>query len=190
MEALKLGLKEEELMPLVKAWRAANSNIEKFWGDVEKAAMASVRKKTVVSLQEGLEFSTEDGILFIRLPSGRRLAYAKAAVITSASGFKSKLTYEGLNQDTKQWVRLSTYGGKLVENIVQATARDCLAEAMLRLEEAGYKIVLHCHDEVVLEVPNGFGSLEEVQDIMATPISWAKGLPLRAEAFESGYYRK
>jgi DNA polymerase len=98
------------------------------------------------------------------------------------------LTYEGYEQG--KWGRLKTYGGKLVENIIQATARDCLAEAMLRLDAAGYKIVMHVHDEVVLEVPAGKGSLEEIEELMSRPISWAPGLPMKTDGFETDYYMK
>jgi DNA polymerase len=190
MGALKFGLTEKELPELVASWRNANPNIVKLWGEVERAAVKAVRDSTAVRLQQGIEFSVEGGILFIRLPSGRKLAYVNPRLERDERYDKPKITYEGLEPSTKQWGRLSTYGGKLTENIVQALARDCLAEAMLRLEEAGYKIVMHVHDEVVLEVPCGFGSVEEVQEIMARPIAWAKGLPLTAEVFETGYYKK
>jgi DNA polymerase bacteriophage-type len=190
MGALKLGLTEKELPDLVIAWRNSNPHIVRLWSEVEKAAVKVVRDNTAVRMQQSIEFSTEDGILFIRLPSGRKLAYVNPRLERDERYDKPKITYDGLEQTTKQWGRLSTYGGKLTENIVQAIARDCLAEAMLRLEEAGYKIVMHVHDEVVLEVPCGFGSVEEVQEIMASPIAWAKGLPLTAEVFETGYYKK
>ena len=95
-----------------------------------------------------------------------------------------------MEQSSRQWVRISTYGGKLTENIVQAVARDCLAEAMLRLDKAGCRIVMHVHDEIVIDAPNGFGSLEDVLNIMGQPIPWAKGLKLKAEGFESQFYRK
>lgn len=190
MGALKMGLSEEELPELVAAWRNSNQNIVKFWGDVEAAAIKAVRDKTIVTIQHGIEFSFESGILFIKLPSGRKLSYVRPRLETDERFNKPMITYEGAEQGTKQWGRLNTYGGKLVENIVQGAARDCLAEAMLRLDKAGYKIVMHIHDEVVLDVPYGFGSLEEVEKIMATPIEWAKGLPLRADSFESSYYKK
>src|SRR5690606_24067702 len=102
---------------------------------------------------------------------------------------KDKLTYEG-NEQGKQWGRISTYGGKLAENVTQGIARDCLAVTMLRLHEAGYKIAFHVHDEVVLDVPEGFGSREEVEEIMKRPINWAPGLPLDADSFETDYYKK
>lgn len=190
MGALKMGLEEEELPELVASWREANPNIVQFWWEVEKAAISAVREKRTVSLCHGLVFSYESGALFIRLPSGRRLAYVRPRIETDERFGKPTLTYEGAEQGTKQWGRLKTYGGKLVENIVQATARDCLAEALLRLDSLGYRIVMHVHDEVVLDVPYGFGSVEEVAAIMGEPIAWAPGLPLRADAFETDYYRK
>jgi DNA polymerase len=190
MGALRLGLSEKELSELVAAWRKANPKIVRLWEEAEKACTAAIRENTPAYINQGIEFFVERGILFVRLPSGRRLAYIRPA-LEAGDGYKKwEITYEGIEQPKKQWGRLSTYGGKLVENIVQAIARDCLAEAMLRLEEAGYKIVMHCHDEVVLEVPFGFGSVEEVQEIMGRPIDWAKGLCLTAEAFEAEYYRK
>jgi len=191
MGALKMGLKEEELPKIIRSWRQANPHIVQFWYDVERAAIEAVRDKTAVHLHHGLVFSYESGIMFIRLPSGRRLAYVRPRIEIDERFNKPVLTYEGMDQTTKQWARLNTYGGKLVENIVQATARDCLAEAMLRVDAAGYRIVMHVHDEVVLEVPHGSsGSLEEVCEIMGQPIKWAPGLPLRADGFEADYYKK
>jgi DNA polymerase len=190
MGALKLGLSEKELSELVAAWRKANPKIVRLWEEAEKACTAAIRENTPAYINQGIEFFVERGILFVRLPSGRRLAYIRPALETGDGYKKREITYEGTEQAKKQWGRLSIYGGKLVENIVQAIARDCLAEAMVNLEEAGYKIVMHCHDEVVLEVPFGFGSVEEVQEIMGRPIEWAKGLYLTAEGFEAEYYRK
>jgi DNA polymerase len=190
MGASKMGIKEQELPELVASWRNANRNIVKLWSHIEAAATTVVRDKTSVSTEHNIVLSYEKGILFIKLPSGRKLSYISPRLEIDENYNKSVLTYEGVDGITKQWTRLKTYGGKLTENIVQAIARDCLADAMLRLEASGYKIVMHIHDEVVLDVPFGFGSLEEVNDIMAFPIHWAKGLPLRAEAFEAEYYKK
>ncbi|WP_446898818.1 DNA polymerase [Clostridium sp. LBM24168] len=190
MGAVKMGLKEEELPEIVAAWRKSNSNIVRLWKKIETAAIKSVDEKKVVKMQYGLEFSCRGGVLFIKLPSGRSLAYVRPRIETDVRFNKPKLTYEGIEQGTKQWGRLSTYGGKLTENIVQAIARDCLAEAMLRLDKAGYKIVFHVHDEVILDVPNGFGSLNEVNKIMGESIEWAPGLPLKADGFETSYYKK
>ncbi|WP_147565107.1 DNA polymerase [Clostridium tyrobutyricum] len=190
MGAVKMGLKEDELPEIVAAWRKSNSNIVKLWRKIETAAIKSVDEKKVVKMQYGLEFSCRGGVLFIKLPSGRSLAYVRPRIETDVRFNKPKVTYEGIEQGTKQWGRLNTYGGKLTENIVQAIARDCLAEAMLRLHRAGYKIVFHVHDEVILDVPNGFGSLNEVNKIMGEPIKWAPGLPLKADGFETSYYKK
>ena len=190
MGALKQGLTEDELPGLVTAWRHASPNIVQFWWDVGKAAMDAVREKKSVSLQYGLTFSVESGIMFIRLPSGRRLAYVRPRIEINERFNKPALTHEGSDQKTKQWGRLYTYSGRLVENIVQATARDCLAEAMLRLDDAGYKIRMHVHDEVVLDVPHGSSTLEKVCEITGQRIEWAPGLPMRADGFETDYYKK
>jgi DNA polymerase len=138
-----------------------------------------------------LNFSVEKNIAFIKLPSGRRLAYVRPE-LQRHKRFQGKeeITYMGVDQTSRKWSRLGTYGGKLVENIVQAIARDCLAESLVRLENAGYKTVMHVHDEVVLEVPSGWSSAEQVAEIMGRDIEWASGLPLRADAFETDYYRK
>lgn len=190
MGALKMGLEEAELPDLVKLWRQSNPNITKLWWDVEKAAFTAVREKQTVQMQYGLTFSYESGIMFIRLPSGRRLAYVRPKLENDDRFNKPKLTYEGTDQKTKQWGRTDTYGPKLVENIIQAISRDCLAEALLRVAAAGYKAVMHVHDEAVLEEPYGRGSLEDVCKIMSQPIKWAPGLPLGADGFEGVYYKK
>ncbi len=190
MGALDMGLTEEELKPLVNTWRKSNPNIVKLWWNVEAAAIKAVKEKVDVKMQYGLEFSYRSGILFIKLPSGRSLAYVRPRVELDDRFNKDKLTFEGVVPGTRKWGRVDTYGGKLVENIIQAIARDCLAVSMLRLDKVGYKIVTHVHDEVVLDVPKDKGSLEEVESIMGQSISWAPGLPLNAEGFETGYYKK
>ena len=190
MGALNMGLTEDELPELVAAWRKSNPNIVKLWWDIENAAISAVKEMETVNMQYGLKFSYRSGILFITLPSGRSLAYIRPRIEIDERFGKDKLTYEGIEPNTRKWGRVDTYGGKLTENIIQAIARDCLAESMLSLDDRGYKIAFHVHDEVVLDVPNNFGSLEEVEDIMGMDISWAPGLPLRAEAFESNYYKK
>jgi len=187
MGALDMGVAEDELKPLVAAWRAANPNITRFWWDVDKGALKAVRDKMPQAVGK-IKFYVESGILFISLPSGRKLSYIKPKIELNKFG-REGVTYEGIGEG-KQWCRIDTYGPKLVENIVQATARDCLAEAMLSIDQAGYKIVMHVHDEVVIEAPTGFGSLDEVCRIMGQPLSWAEGLALRADGFETGFYRK
>ena len=179
----------DDYQDIIDRWRAASPNIVKFWYSVERAAVKAVKDRTSVQLQHGLTFSYESGVLFVRLPSGRRLAYAKPELKDHHKFDKLSLTYEG-SIDNGGWGRDHTYGGKLTENIVQATARDCLAEAMVKVEAAGYPIALHVHDEIVADVPIGFGSLKEMEEIMSQPISWAPGLPLNADGFETEYYKK
>jgi len=190
MGAINMGLNEEELKPLVDTWRRSNPNIVKLWWDIEDAAIRAIRDRKTVNMQYGLKFSYRSGILFITLPSGRSLAYIRPRIEIDERFNKDKLTYEGTEPGTRKWGRVDTYGGKITENIIQAVARDCLAESMIRLDKAGYKIAFHVHDEVVLDVPKNFGSLEEVEEIMGESIAWAPGLPLGAEAFESNYYKK
>lgn len=190
MGALEGGIPEEELPEIVQLWRKASPHITKFWYDVDTAAKkAIVTAEPVKIRQGGLLFTREKGALFITLPSGRRLAYIHPKIGTNRFGSES-ITYMGMSQTANKWDRLETYGGKLVENIVQAVARDCLAAAMLRLTKAGYKICAHIHDEVVIEAPIGTGSLDDVIDIMCTPEPWTKGLILNAAGFENPYYMK
>lgn len=190
MGAPKMGLKEEELRGIVAAWRKSNPNIVKLWREIENAAIKAVSENRVVKIRQGLQFSCRSRVLFIKLPSGRSLAYVRPRIEMDVRFNKPKLTYEGIEQGTKQWGRISTFGGKLTENIVQAIARDCLGEAMIRLDKAGYKIIFHVHDEVILEVPKGFGSLESVNEIMGQAMTWASNLPLKAAGFETDYYKK
>ncbi|SHF23741.1 DNA polymerase [Seinonella peptonophila] len=182
MGALEMGLSEEELFELVSRWRKANLRIVQFWRDVENAALRAIKEVTTVSLPKGLAFQYEPGMLFLRLPSGRRLAYVRPCVDKDDQLNKDFLTYKIGSQREK------TYGGKLVENIVQAVARDCLAESMLRLDQAGYNMVMHVHDEIVAD--QAHGSIKEMSAIMSEPIPWAPGLPLAAEGFMSAYYKK
>ena len=188
MGALDMGITEEELPELVAQWRLANPAIVQFWRDVDAAAKTAISNQTTVPLQKGLNFIYEPGALFIALPSGRRLAYLNPRVEPHHKWNRDKITFEGWEQGRHG--RIDTYGGKLTENIVQATARDCLGEAMIRLHKAGYKIAFHVHDEVVLDVPIGQGSVEEVNEIMSEPMPWAPGLPLTADGFECDYYQK
>ena len=187
MGAIDMGIPEEELPELVSQWRAANPHITKFWWDVDAASMKAVKEKTTVTCGN-LTFSYRAGMLFITLPSGRRLSYVKPRLETNRFG-RAAITYEGVGE-SKKWMRIETYGAKLTENIVQATARDLLAQAMLRLRAAGYKIVMHVHDEAVCEVPEGVSSVEEVCRIMSEVPSWAAGLPLNADGYECAFYKK
>lgn len=187
MGALQMGVEEEELPGLVTTWRNANPNITAFWWAVDAAAMSAVRDKKPSRVGR-VAFEYTSGILFITLPSGRKLSYVKPRMGVNKFG-REGLTYEGVGE-SKKWMRLETYGPKLTENIVQATSRDILAESMKRLETAGYQIVCHVHDEVVIEAPMGVGSIEEINGIMAVNPEWADGLPLSAAGFESPFYKK
>lgn len=187
MGAIDMGIPEEELPELVSQWRAANPHITKFWWDVDATSKKAVREKTRVDLGN-VAFEYRSGILFITLPSGRRLSYVKPRMETNRFD-RPAITYEGVGE-SKKWMHIETYGAKLTENIVQGTARDLLAQAMLRLRAAGFEIVMHVHDEAVCEVPEGVSSVEEVCRIMAEQPAWAKGLPLNADGYECAFYKK
>ena len=187
MGALDMGLAESELSMLVSSWRNSNPKITRFWHQTGKAAMEAVMHKTETKAGK-IKFICCNDILFITLPSGRKLSYIKPRISLNKFN-KQGLSYEGIGPN-KKWIRIDTYGPKLVENIVQAVARDILAEAMLRLDNAGFHIVMHIHDEIVLEVPYGVSSEEEVCRIMTKVPLWAEGLPLNAEGYECTYYKK
>ena len=186
MGALNMGLHEEELKPLVDAWRQANPNIVRLWWDIDRAASTCVREKTATQCR-GIKFIYQSGMMFVVLPSGRRLVYVKPKIGFNRYGNES-VTFEGVGEQ-KKWLRLESYGPKFVENIVQATARDILAEAMLRLDTRGYKIVMHVHDEAVIEAPAD-ASLEDICGVMGQTPAWAKGLLLRADGYVCDFYKK
>ena len=186
MGALNYGVAEEELKPLVDAWRAANPRITQFWWDVDRAATTCVREKTNAETH-GIRFRYQSGMMFVTLPSGRSLVYVKPRMGENRYG-KESVTYEGVGEQ-KKWLRLESYGPKFVENIVQGTARDILAESMLRLNAAGYRIVMHVHDEAVIEAP-AETSLEDICAVMGQPPVWAKGLLLRADGYVCDFYMK
>lgn len=186
MGALNYSLNEEELKPLVDAWRQSNPRIVKFWWDVDRAAATCVRDR-VPAETHGIRFFYQSGMMFIVLPSGRKLVYVKPKMGVNRYGSES-VTYEGVGEQ-KKWLRLESYGPKFVENIVQATARDILVEAMHRLEAAGYSIVMHVHDEAVIEAPAD-ASLDDICAIMGQPPSWADGLLLRADGYVCDFYQK
>lgn len=184
MGAIEMGLTEDELPPLVDAWRQTNPNIVKFWWDVDRAVMEAVKYKHMTS-SYGLTFSCRSGILFITLPSGRNLAYVKPKVGTNKFGGEC-ITYEGIGS-TKKWERLDSYGPKFVENIVQATSRDILCYAMKTLRCCS--IVMHIHDELVIEADPRM-SLDVLCDQMGRTPPWAKGLKLRADGYITPFYKK
>ena len=194
MGALRGGLSEEELPDIVKRWRTANPAIVRCWKAVEQAAIQAVESGRAVQTH-GLVFCREADIqngqdfLTILLPSGRKLFYARPHLGVNQWGNKA-LSYYGIDQNTKKWTPVDTYGGKLVENCVQAIARDCLAINIDRLESAGFPVVFHVHDEVVLELPESEANLDAVVYIMSQPVSWAPGLPLNADGWVGNYYTK
>lgn len=185
MGAIQMGLDETELKPLVDAWRLSNAKIVDLWWSIDNSVKRCIKERCKTQTH-GIVFLYESGLLFITLPSGRRLAYVKPRMGLNKFGGES-VTYEGATG--KKWERIESYGPKFTENIVQATARDILAEAMLRLDKAGYRIVMHVHDEAVIEAPAG-SSLEKICAIMGETPDWAKGLLLRADGYVCDFYRK
>ena len=184
MGALEMGLSEDELPALVSAWRQSNPKIVQFWWAVDRAVMDAVKNKTTTKTH-GIVFSARNGMLFITLPSGRNLSYVKPKIGTNRFGGDC-ITYEGVGS-TKKWERLDSYGPKFVENIVQATSRDILCYAMQTLRCCS--IVMHIHDEVVIEADRRM-SLQAVCDQMGRTPPWAKGLQLRADGYETDFYKK
>jgi DNA polymerase len=186
MGALESGMTENELKPLVDAWRQSNPNIVQLWWDVDQATKEAVKER-ITTNTHGIRFSYESGFLFITLPSGRRLAYVKPRIGMNAFG-STCVTYEGVG-GTKKWERIETYGPKVVENLCQSISRDLLCHAMQQLESAGCRIVMHIHDEVVIEAPMDM-EIDEVGRIMSIVPSWADGLMLSAAGYEAEFYMK
>ena len=184
MGALEAGMTEEELQPLVDSWREANPNIVRFWWDVDRAVKDCIRQR-VPTETHGLHFDYRSAMLFITLPSGRRLAYVKPRIGENQFGGES-VTYMGVG-GTKKWERLESYGPKFVENIVQGTARDILCYAMQTLKNCS--IVAHVHDEIIIEADRRM-SLSAVCEQMGRTPPWAKGLTLRADGYECEFYQK
>ena len=190
MGAYNMNLCESELIEIVKAFRSSNPNIVKLWNNAQKAFIEAVKNKSVVHIDKNISFIYEGNILFIKLPSGRRLSYIRPKIDYNNIFNKYIITYEGIDPTTKKSKRLTTYGGKLVENIVQAIARDVLAQSMINLKNHGFNIVMHVHDEIVLEVEDKISSIEEICEIMCKENKYLKGLKLKADGFESKYYKK
>ena len=182
---------EEELQAVVDSWRNANPKIVKLWRLCEIAVRTAIEEHRTVRLQHGLEFSYINHNLFIKLPGGRKLCYWDTKLKMDPRDGREHIVYMGVNQETKQWGETETYGGKLVENIVQATARDCLAVAMTRVSKLGYKIVMHVHDEMIVDVPvEDTRALDTINACMAEPIDWAPDLPLKGDGYETTFYKK
>lgn len=194
MKAMDRGgsIPEEELQSVVDQWREANPHIVKLWRTCELAARTAILEHRAVRVARGLvTYSYRHGNLCVQLPSGRSLCYWGCRLKPDPAKGRDSIVYMGVNQTTKQWGETETYGGKLVENIVQAVARDCLAEAMQRVSAMGYEIVMHIHDEMVVDVPlEDRDALARINAAMGAPISWAPGLPLKGDGYECDFYRK
>lgn len=195
MGALNMGLSEEELPDIVSRWRKANPRIKDLWYTCENAALGVMKTGKAAGINKGIIFSRDydisSGLDFftVTLPSGRKLFYPHPFLGENQFG-KQALHYYGVGQQNKKWSVQSTYGGKLTENIVQAIARDCLAVTLKRLEDAGLQVVMHIHDEAVIDCPKDKISVDEACELMGHPIPWAEGLPLKAAGFEAEYYMK
>lgn len=193
MGALNMGLAEEELPDIVQRWRNANPRIRDLWYAVEQAALTTMQMAQPQGIN-GLIFRYEGELMYgqsfltVQLPSGRKLFYPKPFLKENQFG-KMAIHYYTVGQQTKKWEVASTYGGKMTENIVQAIARDCLAETLRRIEQLGLQVVFHVHDEVIIDAPMEV-TAEQICDLMAEPISWAPGLLLKGAGFESSYYMK
>lgn len=192
MGALRMGIPEDDLPDIVRRWRDTNRRIVDLWYSLEAAAIDTVRtgkSNAVRGLIFALEGDREKMFLTILLPGGRKLFYAQPHLVKNNRG-RDQLYYWGQNQTSRKWEAIDTYGGKLAENCVQAIARDCLAEAILRLETAGYPVAFTVHDEVVLDVPAEKADLDDVCRIMARPVPWAHDLPLKADGWVGSFYTK
>lgn len=194
MGALDMGIPEEDLPDIVSRWREANKRIRDLWYKMDSAAVqiitqgGSVGVNGVIISRE-FNYSQNTDYMTITLPSGRKLYYISPQIGVNKWD-KPSISYMGMDQTSKKWKRIETYGGKLVENCVQAIARDCLALSIERLKEAGYEVVFHIHDEVVIECDKEKASLDDVVKIMSEPIPWAVGLPLGADGWVGDFFRK
>ncbi len=193
MGALNMGLAEEELPDIVQRWRSANPRIRDLWYAVEQAALTTMQTAQPQGIY-GLIFRYEGDLVYgqsfltVQLPSGRKLFYPKPFLQENQFG-KMAIRYYTVGQQTRKWEVASTYGGKMTENIVQAIARDCLAETLKRIDRMGLQVVFHVHDEVIIDAPVSI-TVDEICDLMAEPIPWAPGLILKGAGFESDYYMK
>ena len=193
----QMGLSDVEMMSLVRKWREANPAIVALWKELDEASKESVRyHRPVKCTCRNLVFSADDDYMTIKLPSGRKLFYKqpgfKAKYIGRSTKPTSSLCYYGLNQETKQWAQIDTYGGKICENAVQSIARDLLANSMLNVSAAGYYIVAHIHDEILVEIPedNAKEHYNKIVELMSIAPDWAKDLPLRADGYITKFYLK
>lgn len=188
MGALRMGLDEVELKPLVDAWRDANPAVVQFWHDIEQAAITTVETRTPTQVGR-IRLSYRSGCLFIALPSGRELCYPRPRLGENRFGMTSIL-FDGVDGTTRKWGPIETYGGKLTENLVQAAARDLLTHAMHHVDAAGHRIVMHIHDEIVVDEPADGAGVEDIVTLMTRLPCWADGLPLDADGYECSFYMK
>ncbi len=193
MGGSKLGLTEYEERETVKLWREANPRIVRFWSIIEKAAITAIKTGKTVTINRGITVGYRWGMLLITLPSGRTICYPRARISMEYDdgwrGDHEVIEYEGLNQTTKKWEVLRTYGGKLTENIVQATARDILGAVMLRARRENLPVVFHVHDEIIVDAPAD-RPLTDVEALFSEPIEWCRGLPLKGAGYSTPYYLK
>ena len=193
MGGSRLGLTEAEMVDIVRKWRDSNPNIVRLWRVVEKAAITAIKTGSPVEIHRGVVIARRWGMLTVTLPSGRTMCYPRATVGTETGdgwrGDHSIIEYEGVNQTTKKWGKVRTYGGKLTENLVQAIARDILGVVILRAKAAGLPVVFHIHDEIIVEAPHG-RTLEEVETLFSEPIDWCSELPLKGAGYSTPYYLK
>ena len=181
------AIPDDEIDGIITSWRNASPNITRLWKKYEAAAVAAIKEHRKATVGK-VAFECKSNNLFVKLPSGRKICYWGAK--TAVNGFgKDEVQYYGVNQTTRKWELTNTYGGKLVENVIQATARDCLAEKLIEAERRGFNVVAHVHDEMIIEAPENT-DMKEVDDLMSEPITWAQGLPLKGGTYECGYYRK
>ena len=184
------GMTEEEMADLVAKWREASPHIVALWKSLEDAAIRCIKRgKPTISTVGYIRFDMEDGVMWMTLPSGRRIAYWGAAMGQDKWG-RPSMTYMSLNQTTRKWERAESFGGRLTENLVQATARDCLKEALFNLDKAGYDVRATVHDEVIITDPYDHGTLEEAIQLMCKGAPWMEGLPLNADGYYCSSYRK
>lgn len=193
MGGSRMGLTQQEEKDIMQRWRQANPHIVRFWATIEAAAVRAIKTGEATTIHRGIVVAYRWGMLLITLPSGRTICYPRAEIgIERNDGWRGDheiIEYEGMNQVTKKWERIRTYGGKLTENVVQAIARDILGHIILRAHDSGLNIVFHIHDEIVVEAEPG-QTLQDVESIFSKPINWCRDLPLKGAGYTTPYYLK
>ena len=193
MGGSRMGLTQQEEKDIMQRWRQANPHIVRFWATIEAAAVRAIKTGEATTIHRGIVVAYRWGMLLITLPSGRTICYPRAEIgIERNDGWRGDheiIEYEGMNQVTKKWERIRTYGGKLSENVVQAIARDILGHIILRAHDSGLNIVFHIHDEIVVEAEPG-QTLQDVESIFSKPINWCRDLPLKGAGYTTPYYLK